>query len=574
MLLRLKINNLATIRLVEIEFDEGFSILTGETGAGKSIIIDALHFITGKKADYSLIRSGESQALVEAVFDISNLKNVQRILQKIDIPFESELIIRRILQDNNRQKIFLNEVAVTRATLEESGKMLVTIHGQHDNQALLQVSSHVDFLDDYGHLKDLREIVNTSYHTFQQDLKRYESFQQRLREDARQMEDLEFQRKEISEMDLKADEEEILSREAQILSNASKLALIFAETREALYDQDGSLVERLGMIGQSLNKAEKIDPACRDFRLTLEDCLFQIEDLRRGFSKFTTQYLENPQRLEWTNQRLSQIQTLKRKYGRSIPELLQYFQQITEKLDQLQNPEESEKTLDEKMKASRSTLQHQSQILSAARQRVAKKFDRQVKEELIQLGMDKVRFKTQLATKFQKNPERSVQYTPDGIDHVEFLLSVNPGQSLRSLAKVASGGELARIMLALKTVLLSIDPVETLIFDEIDSGISGRIAEMVGYKLHSLGKIRQALCVTHLPQIVSFSQHHFAISKTIHQNATYTSIQALDPQERVHELARLMGGTEITSQTLSLASEMLVRAKKMKDSSTSFNKIV
>ena len=566
MLLRLKINNLATIRQIEIEFEQGFSILTGETGAGKSIIIDALHFITGKKADYSLIRSGQSQALVEAIFDISNLTNVQLTLQKIDIPFESELIIRRVLQVNNRQKIFLNEVAVTRITLEELGKLLVTIHGQHDNQTLLQVSSHVDFLDGFGHLMDLRNTVKTSYHIFQQDLKAYETFKQQLREDSRQIEELLFRQKEIKEMDLKVDEEEVLTRDAQILSNATKLSLIFAEAQEVLYDQDGSLVERLGVIRQSLQEAEKVDPECTDFRQTLEDCLLEIEDLRRGFGKYASRYLENPQRLEWTNQRLSQIQTLKRKYGRSIPELLEYLQQITEKLDQLENPEKSEKTLHEKTEASKAALEHQSHILSAARHRAAKKLNRQVREELFQLGMEKVRFETQLNLKTQKNPERSAQHTPNGIDQVEFLLSVNPGQSLRSLAKAASGGELSRIMLALKTVLLSIDPVETLIFDEIDSGISGRIAEMVGYKLHSLGQVHQALCVTHLPQIVSFSQHHFAISKTIHQNATYTSIQALNPQDRVKELARLMGGSEITSQTLSLASEMLERARQQKAS--------
>ena len=564
MLLHLKINNLATIRQIEIEFEKGFSILTGETGAGKSIIIDALHFITGKKADYSLIRSGEPQALVEATFDISNLKNVQQLLQKVDIPFESELIIRRVLQDNNRQKIYLNEVAVTRITLEELGKLLVTIHGQHDNQALLQVSSHIDYLDGYGHLMELRDTIKTSYHIFQKDLKVYETFKKQLREDSRQIEDLLFQQKEISEMNLKIEEEEFLSRDAQILSNASKLASIFADAQEVLYDQDGSLVERLGMIQQSLQEAEKIDPACSDLRLTLEDCLFQIEDLSHGFSKYACQYLENPQRLEWTNERLSQIQMLKRKYGRTIPQLLQYLEQITEKLDKLQNPQESEKALYENMEASKTSLEQKSNVLSVARKRTAKKFDRQVKEELFQLGMDKVRFKTQLTIKTQKSPENTVQHTPNGIDQVEFLLSVNPGQSLRSLAKVASGGELSRIMLALKTVLLSIDPVETLIFDEIDSGISGRIAEMVGYKLNSLGQVRQALCVTHLPQIVSFSQHHFAISKTIHQNATYTSIQALSPQERVEEMARLMGGAEITSQTLSLASEMLERAREKK----------
>jgi len=483
MLLRLKINNLATIRNIELELEQGFSLLTGETGAGKSIIIDAIDFITGKKADYSLIRSGESQASVEAVFDIGNLENVQQLLTEIHIPFESELIIRRIIQENGRQKILLNDITITRTKLEEIGKLLVNIHGQHDNQALLQVSTHIHFLDGYGELTELREEVRVLFATYQQNLTAYENFKQQMIEQTRQIEELSYQRKEIEQLELQAEEEETLTQEGQILNHAAKLSFIFAQTQEELYNRDDSLIERLGMIQQALKEAEAIDPHCTEFRQSLENCLFQIDDLRHNLSHYASKCQENPERLEWVNQRLSQIQTLKRKYGDSIPQILEHLNQITQKLDLLQNPEESEDALLKKMIASKEKLHKKSQKLSKQRHRTAKNLNQHIMKELHPLGMKKAIFQTNISPKVQsENGNESYQYSPVGIDHVEFLLSVNPGQELRSLVKVASGGELSRIMLALKTVLFSVDPVETMIFDEIDSGISGSTAEMTLFR--------------------------------------------------------------------------------------------
>ena len=563
MLLQLNIHNLATIQHVEIEFDAGFSILSGETGAGKSIIIDALHFITGKKADYALVRSGETQATVEGIFEISQLENVQTILQEEGIPFESELIIRRVLQSNNRQKIFLNDVAVTRFKLEEIGKLLVNIHGQHDNQALLQTATHIDFLDGYGQLSALRQQVKECFDECQIHTKNYEHFKRQAQARSQQIEELFYQKEEIEQLELQADEEEHLSQEAQILNHAAQLSLIFSQAQEGLYDQDGSIIEHLGIIQQSLQTAEEIDPKCKELRQALENSLFQLEDLRRNVTHFASQYQENPQRLEWVNQRLNQIQNLKRKYGNSIAEILEHLQQIRQTLDQLQNPEESEKALHEKMVQAQKNLQQASQELSKKRHRVRQSLDQKIMEELHQLGMEKAVFQTKLSLKIKaKEGVKTYHYSPLGMDEVEFLLSVNPGQELRSLTKVASGGELSRVMLALKTVLIAVDPVETMVFDEIDAGISGRIAEMVGYKLRSLGKSHQALCVTHLPQIVAFSQNHFVISKTIQQNSTFTTIQTLTFQEKIQEIARLMGGAEVTSQTLGVASEMLERAQE------------
>ncbi|MBF0287982.1 MAG: DNA repair protein RecN [SAR324 cluster bacterium] len=571
MLLCLRITNLATIQHIELELEKGFSILTGETGAGKSIIIDAIHLISGKKADYSLIRSGEPQASVEAVFDISSLDHIQQLLQEANIPFDTndspcELIIRRIIQANNRQKIFLNDTSITRNKLEEIGKSLVNIHGQHDNQALLQLSSHIHFLDGFGQLTDLCREVKVLYHTYQQTRKEYEKFKQQSAESFQLIEKLSFEQKEIEDLQLQPGEESTLRQEANVLNHAEKLSFVFAKTLDELNEKEGSLIERLGALQQILAEVEQVDPHCTQFLNTLESCLYQLEDLHRDVSSYANKFQENPERLEWINQRLSQIQSIHRKYNAATPKILKYLAQITKELEQLQNPAENEEKLLERVNIAKQALHQKSKQLSKQRHHAAKKLNQQVVSELQQLGMEKAAFETQLSMKEPKDNEESFHYSPLGIDHVEFLLSVNPGQELRSLVKVASGGELSRIMLALKTILTAVDPVRTMIFDEIDNGISGRVAETVGYKLCTLGQDQQTLCVTHLPQIVAFSDHHFAITKSIQENATYTSIHSLHHEEKVQEIARLMGGSEITSKTINLASEMLERATQKTNS--------
>ncbi len=565
MLLHLRVSNLATIQDLEIELAEGFTILTGETGAGKSIIIDAIQLITGKKADYGMVRTGEKKATVEAAFDIQRLPVVQQILKDTDIPCEeSELIVRRVIQSNGRQRTFLNDVNVGVTKLEEIGKLLVNVHGQHDNQALLRVGPHLYFLDGFAQLVSLRETVGTLFHKYQDYLNEHEALKARLAERTARIEELSFQRKELEEADLKKEEEEALEQEAYLLNHSERLKLLCIQAQKELYDQDGSLVERVGALEQSMREAEKIDTQCYEFRRSLETCLFQLEDVHRAISSYTTRIEEDPQRLEWINQRLSLIQSLKRKYGVStIALILDHLNRVKLELKQLGSLEETEEALIQKIKEVKAELHEKATKLSELRKREAKKLDKQIMAELHQLGMEKAIFQTTIAPRLGPDSQSSEpHYTPIGIDHVEFELSVNPGQQLRSLTKVASGGELSRIMLALKTVLASVDTVETLIFDEIDTGISGRVAEIVGQKLRSLGNAAQTLCITHLPQIAAFSENHFGISKSVKKGATYTSVLPLNQKEKVQELARLIGGTEITPQTHTLAAEMIERSEQ------------
>lgn len=564
MLLQLNITNLATIEKLTVEFQPGFSILTGETGAGKSIIIDALQLITGQKGGGALIRSGADRASVEATFEVKRNQQVQQLLEDMDIPLEDgELIIRRVLQSNGRQKIFLNDVTTSLTRLDEIGTLLVNIHGQHDNQALLHRASHIHFLDGFGGLLEARAQIAERNKAWQQSRVKLHQVRQSLAQRALRMEELQFQVNDIEKAGLKPGEEEDLKHEASVLGHAERLRLLFAQINLNLYENDQSVCSLLGNVQQNLEEAANLDERCERFVEPIQNNLYQLEDHYREFSAYADNLTEDPQRLDWVNQRLSLIGSLKRKYGDSVGAILEHLKRSRSELEAMEHLDEDLKQLEQQTEALRDQLIAQSIGLSEQRKQSADKLEQQIMSELHQLGMEKARFAIQV-----QRPERAEiedkHLTTMGVDQVEFLLSVNPGQELRSLSKVASGGELSRIMLALKTVLCHEDPTETLVFDEIDTGISGHIAEIVGLKLRSLGTERQALCITHLPQIVACSEHHYKVSKTMQDQATFTQIEALKEKDKVEELARMMGGSVITANTRKLAKEMRGRVAKGK----------
>jgi DNA repair protein RecN (Recombination protein N) len=330
---------------------------------------------------------------------------------------------------------------------------------------------------------------------------------------------------------------------------------LYAQMQAALYEEEGSATEVLSVVRRSMLDAARLDPACGEMLETLEACLVQVEELHQGLARRADRIEDNPARLAWVNDRLSDLQSLQRKYRvESAADLANLLRTLRQELDALEHLEEDAEALDQRIAALYQTLQAHAQELSQNRQQAALKLDAAIQRELRELGMEKAIF----ATEIQVN---AAEITALGTDRVEFLLSVNPGQAPRPLARVASGGELSRVMLAIQTILTS-DTVETLIFDEVDTGISGRVAEIVGLKLASLGKRQQTLCITHLPQIAAFSQQHYAVSKSVVDDKTFTAIQQLSAQEAIQELARLMGGTEITPQTLKLAREMRKRSQQ------------
>ena len=563
MLLQLRIENLATIRELEVEFSAGFSILTGETGAGKSIMIDAILLVLGHRGDPGMIRTGEEQAVVEAIFSVPE-KSVQgeqfdfrRELEESGVALDDEIIVRCQVSRKGRQKRHINGVSVTAEFLQKVGRQLINIHGQHDNQSLLRVSSHLDFLDGYGQLLPLRQEVTDSFQVLQTAKKEQQIMQKQFAERAVRLIELQEIIEDLSELNYQQAEESQLRQEENRLTHVEKLSTNLSQVQHQLQEMDGAVLEQLEYLRKIIAEAEQIDPECGRIRSGIESAIFQLEESHRELIHYTSKIEDDPKRLAWINERLSRIQHFERKFRlENADELLTLFEKNKQELDSLENLVENEQEICMRIELLRKQLNKYAQNLSQQRLKAAKKMDFAIVDELHQLGMAKARFVTQIISASLTAEEDSC--TSTGIDRVEFLLTVNPGQEMRSLVKVASGGELSRIMLALKTVLTSLDTVEILIFDEIDTGISGAIAEIVGQKLHSLGVRHQTLCVTHLPQIVAFAEHHYLVSKKLAANETFTNISPLlTKHERVGALANLIGGQEISGQTIELANEML-----------------
>ncbi|MBF0236852.1 MAG: DNA repair protein RecN [SAR324 cluster bacterium] len=557
MLSHLKISNLATIEKVELDFKQGFSILTGETGAGKSIMIDALQLILGQRADNSLIRTGADQASLEAVFNTGHSEAIKSLLEESGIPADEEVIIRRILPRDGRQKILVNDVNLTQARLAMIGRLLVNIHGQHDNQSLLQASSHIDFLDGAGQLLQDREEVRTLFDRYEQILEEKNRLNQQLSSRNARIEELGFLQEELTSANLRVEEEEELNQEAGRLSHVERLTEIFAQVQGQLYESEGAMIDTIGSISKLFQEAATLDSGCLEIQESIENTQSLLKEIYLYATHYSSRMEADPKRLDWINERLNDLQRLKRKYKvESIEELLLLKQTSQAELEELQNLDFDLQKLTQKLEQTQKQLHQKSMELSAKRKAAAKLLDEQIIQEIHQLGMEKALFQTNINMNIHV-AEGTCRYSSKGVDNVEFLLSVNPGQELKSLVKVASGGELSRIMLALKTVLTAVDTVETMIFDEVDTGISGRIAEIVGQKLRSLGKDRQALCITHLPQVAAWSDHHLVVNKDVIDGKTFTSIRELSAHEKIEELARLIGGVDITAKTMQLSREML-----------------
>ena len=560
MLLQLRIENLATISELEVEFSAGFSILTGETGAGKSIMIDAILLVLGHRGDPGMIRTGEELAVVEAIFTVPK-KSVQgeqfdfrRELEESGVTLDDEIIVRCQVSRKGRQKRHINGVSVTAEFLQKVGRQLINIHGQHDNQSLLRVSSHLDFLDGYGQLLPLRQEVTASFQALQSAKKEQQLMQKQFAVRVKELQEI---IEDLSELNYQQAEESELRQEENRLMHVEKLSTNLGQVQHQLQEMDGAVLEQLEYLRKVISEAEQIDPECGIIRSGIESALFQLEDSHRELVSYTSKIEDDPKRLAWINERLSRIQHFERKFGlENADELLTLFEKNQQELASLENLVENEQEICSRIERLSKNLNNFAARLSQQRLHAAKKMDQAIVDELHQLGMEKARFETQIVSASLTADEDLC--TSTGIDRVEFVLTVNPGQEMRSLVKVASGGELSRIMLALKTVLTSLDTVEILIFDEIDTGISGAIAEIVGQKLHSLGVRHQTLCVTHLPQIVAFAEHHYLVSKRLAANETFTNISPLLTQDdRVRALADLIGGQEISENTMELANEML-----------------
>jgi len=566
MLERLYIKNYALVDELTVTFHEKFNIITGETGAGKSILIDALSLLLGEKADVTVLRTGAEKAIVEGVFRLENAEELGARLREADIDLtDKELIVRREILATGRSRAFVNDTPVPNSLLEEIGDLMVDLHGQHEHQSLLKPQQHVDFLDAYGSLQALRAEVAEAYHRVMDLRTKLRELQEKEKSLRERRELFTFQLREINQVDPKEGEEEELLRQEKILQNSERLFQSTAALYQDLYEAEGSVAEKLSAAAKLLDELAAIDPRFQALKEECESARVTIEEIAESLSRYHAGIEFDPERLETLQDRLGRLSFLRKKYGGTLSDILDYRRRLQEDLALIENYDEEIAKLQRRVDQARAGLAETCMALSEKRKEVATRLEKEVVEALGALGMGAARFEVQI--QWKADPEgllerEGVTYraSPKGMDLVEFFISANPGEDLKPLAKVASGGEISRIMLALKSILADADRVPVLVFDEIDLGISGRVAQAVGRSLRGLSSSHQLICITHLPQIASMAHHHFVVEKHSDGTTTWTRIRELAPEERPVEIARLIGGEKITKTAIRSAEELLKEA--------------
>ncbi len=570
MLAELSIHNLAIIEALRLQFGPGFSVLTGETGAGKSIIIDGVMLLLGGRASSEMVRTGCDTAAVEGVFALTPELNatLRPTLEELGLADGAdELILRREVGRERRSICRVNGRAVTLAALQEVGRHLIDIHGQGEHLSLMQVRHHVDFLDRYGGLWAQREQVAGLVQAVRAVRAELRALHTDKREMARRADLLTYQLGEIRGARLHTGEEDELKRDRHLLGNAEKRLQLAARAQTLLAggeERQRGVLDLLGMAAEQVGDLAKLDDALRAEGEQIESVLYGIEEVARTLRTYRDEIEFDPRRLEVVEERLDLIQGLKRKYGDSIAEVLAYAERAQVELDGLAHSEERGETLLAEEQRLLAEAAQAAGALSQARRQAAARLSATIEAELADLNMERARF----AVEIQRQPDaegveldgQRYRFDATGLDQVEFLIAPNPGEEPKPLAKIASGGETSRLMLAMKVALSHIDPVPTLIFDEIDAGIGGRTGSVVGHKLWTLARDHQVFCVTHLPQIARYGRLHLHVEKQVVDERTLSQVRALGPQERVDELALMLGGA-VTEATRRSAEELLSSAE-------------
>jgi len=549
MLTELNIKNFAIIDSLNITFEKGFNVLTGETGAGKSIIVDAVDLVLGGRASSEMIRSGCEEAVVEAAFNISDVKGVSEKLGEMGIEKDDNLVIKRTLSASGKNKVFINGSMATIAMLSDVGEFLVDIHGQHEHQTLIKVERHIDVLDEYAALGPLRQEMSEIYSEWNRVKDELESLKSSEADKEKKVDLLRFQSDEIEKAALKVDEDEELLEERKLLSNAGRLYESANTALEILYLQSGSALELIKKAGSNVTDISIIDESMRVTLDAINSASASIEDAALTLRDYVGRISFDPERLNEIEERLDLIGRLKRKYGNTVSEILKYREEVDRELDGIERAEERIGELEREGERLKDKGLKVAETLSERRKKGSDELTKKVVKELSDLGMKKAIFEVKM--------ERLNDISAKGSDKVEFLLSSNPGEATKPLSKIASGGELSRIMLALKKVLANPTGAPTMVFDEVDSGIGGGIAEVVGRKLREVAEGRQVLCITHLAQIAAMADLHYAVSKGENKGRTTTTVSRLSGDERVDEVARMLGGMTITEATKRHAEEML-----------------
>ena len=563
MLSYLKIENIAIIDHLEVNFSPGLNMLTGETGAGKSIIIDALGLILGERSDPQLIRAGSKKGTVEGIFGIEANQQVKDKLAELHIEHDGkEMLLRRVFTSEGKSRAFINNTLISLKNLKDIGEKLVAIHGQHTHQELIHRENHIDYLDYFGENYPTRARLQRAFHTIRELTRMLEGLRMDEREKSKKIDLFTFQIDEISRANLQPHEDEELEKKRTLLGNAERIHELASHSYNLLYEEENSVLSTIDQIKKRLLELTHIDDSYSPYLTNLEEIKYKLEDLSLFIRDYLQRVRVDPHQLQEVEERLVEIRRLKKKYGDTIEDILNFKKSAQIELNSISISEEKIEELTHQLEEEYDRYYQAAEELSAKRREDARQLKHLVEKELSQLAMGKTQFETLFQPVLPgpgsiKIGRREVWGNDRGIDQVEFFIAPNIGEELRPLAKIASGGELSRLMLALKSVINTAETFKTLIFDEIDIGIGGRMAEAVGRKLSLLSSIHQIICITHLPQIAASAQHHYFVEKKAQRGRTRALIKELNKKEVVEEIARMLGGETITETTRQHAQELI-----------------
>lgn len=562
MLLELHIHNFAIIEDISLAFHNGMTVLTGETGAGKSIIIDAVSLLAGGRGSADFVRHGTNKCTLEGHFIMPKNIQLTQLFENEAIEIDPELlIIQREIYQNGRSVCRVNGSIVTISTLKTIGSFLIDIHGQNEHQELMQSENHIHLLDHFGkeRIKSLLNDYQKTYNQYQNVLKRYNEWQDKEQELAQKIDILRFQTNEIEEAHLMPEEEEELEEEERRLTNFQNITEALTISYQVLQEGEPSALEMVGIAMDEMKDVADVDQTLEEISETLTNSFYQLQELASEiFNELDRQeYDEN--RLNEIASRLNLIQQLKRKYGNSIPEILNFYEKSMKELSLIEDGANSKTELAEQLKELRLELFSKGKLLSKERRVIATELEQAIHEQLKALYMDKVVFTVQFKKKFDELSVESANKI--GLDEIEFYISTNPGEPLKPLTRIASGGELSRMMLAMKTIFAQAQGITSIIFDEIDTGVSGRVAQAIAEKIYSVSIHSQVLCITHLPQVAAIANNHLYVRKASLDGRTTTEATILSENERVEELARMLSGSETTKAAIQAAGELRKNAQ-------------
>jgi DNA repair protein RecN (Recombination protein N) len=565
MLKSLEIKDYALIEHLHTEFGKGLNIITGETGAGKSILIDAMSLLLGERASTDVVRKGAQKSFVEGVFDIQGNKKVNKVLEENEIENSPELIVRREISLKGSNRCFINDSPVPLQLVKEIGDLLVDLHGQHEHQSLLRVETHIDFIDEFAGNQSILD----QYHSLFQKLSAKKTELKKLLEKEASLKEkkdiYDFQIKEIDGINPLPDEDDQLNNELNILENSEKLMELSEQIYNELYDAENSVVDKIGEVKHKLKQLSEIDKSASESAAECESALSIIKEIASSIRSYRSGIDIDPAEIEKKRERLGSLNLLKKKYGGSIKNIIEHREKIGKEFDLAENFSNEISGIKTEINSLRTSAGTAAEKLSERRKKISIKVENDVKKVLTLLGIAEASFKVEIdnstadtgAENFIIVSKKNFLADEKGIDKIEFFISTNPGEDLKPLSKVASGGEVSRIMLALKSILAKSDRLPLLIFDEIDTGVSGRIAQKVGQALNELASYHQIIAITHLPQIAGMADHHFSVEKKQVNNRVVSSIKKLSDNERIEEVAKLLSGEKITEESLQGAKQLM-----------------